>query len=499
MGLLIRGGQVLNSDQTALERADIFVEGDRIVAVGVKLSLPADVQELDATGHVVLPGLINAHTHAHNNLMKGSADNWTLEDLLSHGSAVNANRSPEEQYLSAAIGAVEMLKTGCTAACDLFMAIPAPTDEGVEAVARAYIDVGMRCMIAPAVADVVFYRVVPGLLDLLPTDLRRTIENMEAAPTQGLLRVTENAIRRWNDNGGGRIRVAIAPTTPGQNTDEFLCGCVRLAREYGVGVHTHVAESKVQAIYGLRRWGKTIVAHLAEIGMVTPKFVAAHAVWLTDDDIRQLADAGAMVVHNPAANLKLGSGIAPIREMLDRGLTVGLGTDGSMSSDNQNLFESMRFAATVSKVRFPYHQERWIGARDVWKMATSGSAAVLGMSDDIGAVASGRKADLVLLRADSVFLRPMSNAVNTLVYAETGADVTTVLVGGQIVLQNGRVLTVDEERLRYRAQEAADQLRLQNSAAWAWAEQLTPYLTAACRAATTTPYPINRYAGPIVE
>ena len=497
MTLLIHGGQVLDRTQTALELADILIEGDRIVAVGPDLTAPDGTQKLDAAGRIVLPGLINAHTHAHNNLMKGSADNWTLEDLLNHGAALNANRTPEDQYVSAAIGAVEMLKTGCTAACDLFMAVPTPTDEGIEAVARAYIDVGLRCMIAPAVADMVFYRAIPELFDFLPPEIRRTIEGMEAAPTAGLLRITENAIRRWNGSANGRIKVAIAPTTPGQNTDEYLTGCVRLAREYGVGVHTHLSESKVQAISSLRRWGKTLVGHLAEIGMVGPKFVGAHAVWLTEEDIRQLADAEAAVVHNPAANLKLGSGIAPIREMLDYGLTVGLGCDGSMSSDNQNLFEAMRFAAMVGKIRFPHQQDRWIGARDVWKMVTSGSARVLGMADDIGALAPGRKADLALLRADSVFLRPLSDAVNTLIYAETGADVDTVLVDGKIVLQHGRTITIDEERLRARAQEAADRLRTQNAAAWAWAEELTPYIGTACRKAVATPYPINRYAVPI--
>jgi guanine deaminase len=482
----------------ALEPADILIEDDRIGAVGPQLAAPDGAQELDATGHIVLPGLVNAHTHGHNNLLKGLGDNWTLEDLLNHGGALNANRTPEDHYLSTAIGAIELLKTGCTAAYDLTMAAPTPTDEGIEAVVRAYTDVGMRAVVAPSVADVVFYRIVPNLLDLLPPDLRRTVESMEASPTEGLLRLTENAIRRWDGAAGGRIRVGVSPTTPGQNTDEFLNGCLRLVREYGVSLHTHVAESKVQVIYGLRRWGKTLVAQLADMGMLGPGFFAAHAVWLTDDDIRQLADAGAGVAHNPAANLKLGSGIAPIREMLDHGLSVGLGTDGSMSSDNQNLFEAMRLAAMVGKVRFPHRQDRWIGARDAWKMVTSGSARVLGMPDDIGAVIPGRKADLALLRADSAFLRPMNHAINSLVYAEVGTDVTTVLVDGQVVVERGRVITVDEERLRAHAQEAADRVRTQNATIWALAEQLTPYIAEASRTAVAEPYPINRYAASIV-
>jgi guanine deaminase len=372
--------------------------------------------------------------------------------------------------------------------------VPAPTDAGVEAIVQAYTDVGMRAVIAPAVADMVFYHTVPDLLDLLPADLRQTVEGLEAAPTAGLLSLTEQALRRWHGTASGRIHVAVAPTIPGQCSDTFLAGCVRLAREYDVGLHTHLAESKVQVINSQRRWGTTLVAHLAEIGALGPQFVGAHAVWLTPDDIRQLADAGAAVVHNPASNLKLGNGIAPVQEMLEHGLTVGLGTDGSMCSDNQNMFESMRFAALVGKVRFPHTPARWVGAQAVWDLVTRGGARILGLLDDVGAIAAGRKADLVLLRADSVFLRPLNQAVNALVYAETGADVDTVLVDGRVVVEHGQVCTVDEARLRLRAQTAADRLRGQNQAAWTLAERLAPYVATACRAAVQTPYAVNRYA-----
>lgn len=497
MAMLIRGGQVLTGAGNGLAPADVLVDGDRIRAVGPRLSAPGDARVLDATGRLVLPGLVNAHTHAHNTLLKGLADRWTLEDLLTHGAALNANRTLEEQYLAAALNAVEMLKTGCTAAYDLFMAVPAPTDEGVEAVVRAYADVGLRAVLAPAVADMVFFRTVPGLLDLLPADLRATVEDVQAAPTDGLLRLTEAGVRRWHGAAGGRIRMHVAPTIPGQCTDDFLAGCARLAREHGVGVHTHLAETKVQVVHAAERWGKTIVARLAELGLLAPPFVGAHGIWLTDDDIRRLADAGATVTHNPASNLRTGAGLAPVREMLERGLNVALGSDGSMASDNQNMFESMRFAALAGTVRFPYEQARWLDGPTVWAMATTGGARALGLGDEIGAIAPGRKADLVLLRADSTFLSPLNHAVNALVYAETGADVETVLVDGRVVLEQGRVLGVDEARLRTQAQEAASRLRTVNAAAWALAARLQPHVGAACRTAAQAPYPVDRYAGPV--
>ena len=207
------------------------------------------------------------------------------------------------------------------------------------------------------------------------------------------------------------------------------------------------------------------------MGLLGPHFIGAHSVWLTDEDIRRLADTGSLIAHNPS-NLKLGSGISPVREMLDRGITVGLGTDGSMSSDNRDTsFEAMRLAALVSKVRMPHHPDRWVSAVDVWKMVTSGSAKVLGMVSDIGSIAPGRKADLILLQADSVFLRPLNHVVNALVYAETGADVTTVLVDGRVILEGGRLLTLDESRLRNKAQEAAERVRHRTGRSGPWQKE----------------------------
>jgi len=497
VALLVRGGEVLGGSPPALKRADVLVEGDRIAAVGPALAAPPGAQLVDATGRIVVPGLANSHTHAASHLARGRAGNWTLEDLLTHAAANYGFRTPEDEYISASIGAIEMLKTGCTSAYDLYMAVPAITDEAFEAVARAYEDVGVRVVLAPAVADIVFYQTVPGLLELLPADLRRVVEAMEPAPTKGLLDLTDRVIRRWHGAAGGRVRVAVSPTIPNQATDEFLAGCALLARTHGVGIHTHLAESKVQTVESQRRHGSTIVARLAKHGLLGPGFVGAHAIWLTDDDIRMLADAGAAVAHNPGSNLRLGCGIAPVREMLDRGVTVGLGTDGSSCADNQNLFEALRIASVVSTIRFPHETTRWLDAGTVWNLATTGGAHILGQADDLGAIAPGRKADLVLLRADSVFLRPLADPLNALVYAETGAAIDVVLVDGRVVVERGRVTTVDEDRIYARAQEAAERQRAQSAQAWALAGQLAPHVAAACRAAVAAPFAVNRFAAPL--
>ena len=210
MALVIRGGQVLAGSPPALSRADVLIDGDRISAVGPSLAVPAGASMIDAAGRIVVPGMVNAHTHAGSHLARGRAGNWTLEDLLNHTAANYSFRGPEDDYLSAAVGAIEMLKTGCTSAYDLFMSLPAVTEETFEAVVRAYTDVGVRAVLAPAVADVVFYQTVPGLIELLPPDLRRTVEEIQPAPTKGLLELTDQLIRHWH----GRAEGASASPSP---------------------------------------------------------------------------------------------------------------------------------------------------------------------------------------------------------------------------------------------------------------------------------------------
>jgi 5-methylthioadenosine/S-adenosylhomocysteine deaminase len=497
VALIIRGGQVFRRAPGGLEQADILIEGNRIKAIEPRLELPPDAEVIDAGRCIVIPGLVNAHTHAHNTLLRNLARNWTLEDLLNHGQALYSNRSPEEQYLSAVKSALEMVRTGCTAAYDLFTELLMPTDEGVEAVVRAYADVGLRAVVAPSFADLSFYHVMPGLRELLPRDLRRITDGMSTTPAEALLDLTERAIRRWNGSADGRIQVAVSPTVPVHCTDALLAGSARLQREYGVGLHTHTSETKIEAVQAQQRWGKPLMSHLADIGLLGPRFVGAHSVWLTDEEIHRLVDAGGMVAHNPVSNLKLGCGIAPIREMLERRVTVGLGTDGAMSSDNLNMFEAMRFAGVVGTVRFPHRTHHWVDASTVFHMATEGSARLLGLKDEIGRLEPGRKADVVLLRTTPGFLGPLNDPVNALVYSETGADVELVIIDGRIVVRRGRVLTVDEDALYDRIQSAAESARGRNPDAWALADRLAPYLSRACQDVVSAEFPINRYAVPI--
>ncbi len=477
--LLIAGGLVLNlaTDGAPAQPYDILIE-DELIAALLPPGSEADAQIVDAAGRLIMPGLVNAHTHSHGGLAKGSGDRWSLELLLNAAPWLGGDRSDEDRYLSAAIGAVEMLRKGCTACYDLTIQLPYLTVAGLRAVGQAYMDVGLRAVVAPMVADCTFWQAIPGLADALPDELRGIVAAMQMAPAEVILREMGEAARTW-PFPTDRVRLGVAPTIPLHCSDGFMCGCQALSREFGLPLQTHLAESRYQRLAAHRRWGEGLVAHLDRLGLLSPQFSAAHGVWLDDAEIERIAYAGGAVAHNPGSNLRLGSGIADIRPMLDHGMVVGVGTDGSASSDHQNMFEATRLAAVVSRVlgRAPTD---WVSATEALRAATQGSAAVLGWGEAIGRIAPGRKADLVFLDLDHPNLVPLNHAVNQLVHSEDGGAVRDVMVGGRWALRDGTVLGVDWPSMARRARAAADRLRTATAPARTLAERLEPHVTRFC-------------------
>jgi 5-methylthioadenosine/S-adenosylhomocysteine deaminase len=491
---VIRNGRVLDIERHCAPAADILIDGDTITQIGpAGLAAPADAVLVDATDRLIHPGLVNAHTHGHGNLSKGMGDRWTLELLLAAAPWISGNRTLEDKYLSTFIGALEMLMKGCTACYDLTVEFPQPTPEGLEACAKGYSDAGMRAVVAPMVANMSFYEAIPGLLDVLPAALRADVERLRLAPFEASLDAMRRALRDWRFDRA-RIRPAVAPTIPHHCSDEFMRGCARLAREFGVGLHSHIQESKVQLIVGLTTYGKTPAAHLQDLGLLGPDFVAAHGVWLDDEDIQRLADHGASIAHNPGSNMLLGNGIPAIKSMLDRRLNVGIGTDGAACSDNQNMYEAMRVASYASRVQGPDTQ-RWLTTHDILHAATAGSARALGFGDTIGKIAAGYKADLVFIDLNHVNWIPCNDPTNQLVHTEDANAVHSVMVGGRMMVENRRPVGVDLAVLASKAEAARERLARANAANKALFQRLEGLVNAFCPGLAKTPYHIDRFAG----
>jgi 5-methylthioadenosine/S-adenosylhomocysteine deaminase len=489
---IIRGGRVLDIRAHRAEPADILVTGDTITEIGAPgLAAPAGATALDARGTLLHPGLINAHTHAHGNLAKGMGDLWTLELLLTAGPWISGGRTQAERLLSAKIGAVEMVLKGCTSAYDLPLEWPAPSLEGLEAVGRGYADVGMRAVLAPMVADRTFFEAIPGLMDALPADLQQGVEALRPAPWETSIAGMRAALRGWTLDRD-QVRLAVAPTIPHHCSDAFIRACADLAKEHGVGVHSHVAESKVQAIVGLQRYGKTLTAHLDALGALGPHFTVAHGVWLDEDDMKRLGDHGASVAHNPGSNMRLGNGFADMHTMLARRVNVGIGTDGANCSDNLNVFESMRLASLVSKGRTP-DVERWVTTEQVALAATEGSARAMGFEGRLGRLAPGYKADIVFLDLGHPNWIPLNDPTNQLVHTEDGSAVLHVMIGGRMVVEHRRITTVDLAALRRDAEAARARLAGVNAPMKALVERLSPVVSAFCPGLAHMPYHIDRY------
>lgn len=456
--ICIRGGRVLDIAKQDAPYRDILIENGAIVEMMLPEAAEGiDARIIDASDCLLMPGMVNAHTHGHGSLGRGMGDRWSLDLLLNAGPWISGMRTLEHKYLAAALNAAEMIMKGCTAAYDLYFEFPTPTPEGMDAVARAYRDVGVRTVIAPMLADLSMYEAIPGLWDSLPEPWQKEASKFRLAPFEESAKACQTVLETWR-HPLDEVKPALAPTIPLHCSDAFLVRCRDLAREHHIGLHTHLAESKTQAVSAIERYGKSLTAHLDDLGLLGDNFTAAHGIWLDDDDIARLADRGCSVAHNPGSNLRLGSGIAPVRKLLDAGVRVGIGSDGSNSSDNQNMFEAVRLAANVSRI-VDFDVNRWISASEALGMATVQGAGLVDFPVELGCLAPGARADIVFLDMNNINLIPFNNPVNLLVHSEDSTSVKTVMVNGRIVLENRRFTSFDYDGLRRKVEEAVAWLR----------------------------------------
>ena len=492
---VIRNGRLVDGRQFNGARFDILIEKDTIVEVVPPDSqAPENSTVIDAAGTLILPGLINAHTHGDVSLAKGLGDRWSLELLLNASPLTSQDFLLQDKSLAARLAAVEMVLYGCTACYDLFSDFPTPSLESLEAVGKAYTEVGMRVVIAPLMADRTFWQAVPGMIDALPRNLKQKIEKIVTQPGDIAINAMRDAIVNW-PYAQDPVYLGLAPTIPYHCDAAFFRSCRELADEFGVRIHSHIAESKLQAIAGQQLFGCSLTEYLDKLGIISSDFTAAHCVWLDTADIQRLADRGACVAHNPTSNLRLGTGVAKTREMLNAGICIGIGTDASTCSDALNMFEAMRMAAYVSRIHQP-DPEYWLSAEDVLLMATEGSARALGLEKQVGQISPGFKADLVFLDDTAIQYTPLNNPVRQIIFQENGSGVRDVMVGGKFVVRNRHPTGLNYECLRAEVAEAMDRLQAKMDAKKPMVANLEPLVSKFCVGLSSTQLPINRYIGP---
>ncbi|WP_245749214.1 amidohydrolase family protein [Jannaschia pohangensis] len=450
--MLFEGGRVL-VDNDRFEAVSILVRDGLVAALLPQGDGPDDAERVDVADRLIVPGLVNGHTHSHGALGRGGvSDDFTLEAFLSGAAWLNTQRSVDDLRLAAELSAVELIRKGCTACFDLFVELPGPTVAGTHAVARAYHNAGMRAVVAPMIADKTLYQALPGLLDAFKPPLRDAVAALSLPAWRDIMAVCEEAFGSW-PVPRDRVRPGLGPTIPLHCSDDFLRACGALSATDGLPLQTHLAETRMQQVMAARKYGTTLTGHLDRLGVLSGRFSGAHGVWLSGAEGDLLAQHGAGISHNPLSNLRLGSGIAPVRRLADAGVRLGVGTDASNTSDGQNMFEAMRLAATLSRAQTADPAD-WVTVTEAFRMATEGSAALLGL-DRVGRIAPGWAADLLFLDAGYCHYTPLRNPLDQIVLAETGAALREVMIAGRLVLAGDRILTLDEAELSRRARDAA--------------------------------------------
>lgn len=450
MSLLIQDCAILDATVPSgvREHMTLLVEDTRIVHVEQSpLAVPPGARVIDGRGLLAMPGLVNAHTHSPENLLRASTEAMPLEPWLVALYGMGAGLSERDVYLNVMLGVIEMLSSGVTSVVDHLWCPGPMTLAYMDTVAGAYAESGMRAAIAPICSDQAYEQ---HLAEQLGMSLREAafIQRIDhTPPVSTMMDLFEAWIKRWHGTQMGRLQCFVGPGGVQWVSAELLHAATDLVRRYGTGLHMHLLETPVQDIATRQRFGMSAVQWLAEEGLLGPNVSLPHSVWIYDDaDLQALAHSGACVVHNPAANLKLGSGLAPIRRMHSLGIPVALGCDGSASSDNQVVFEAMRLTALVHTLsdRDP---EEWLSAQAVVDMATLGGAAVLLLPGELGALQSGYLADITLLDRRSPHLLPLNNAYRHLAFCEIGRSVHTVIVNGEVVVEAGRIVAFDAESI----------------------------------------------------
>lgn len=449
----------MNHSKEIIKEGYILIKNDRIEGVnaGPYTGDRSDLETIDASDQIIIPGLINAHTHSYANLVKGTTENIPLELWMLFIMAEGKNMDKEDYAINASLGSIEMLKSGTTTFLDHL----AQDVEGMTAVASEYKKIGIRSILTPMFGDRPYAESLPEVLK----DSNLGAEphgpsSKSSTDWKQLIAMVEEVIENVFEPEKG-IGIAIGPSGPQRCSDELLIASMELAQKYKLPWHTHLLETKAQEVTAQRLYGSSMVQHLHHLGILNDSVSFAHGVWISEKDIELIVDSESTIVHNPASNLLLGSGIMELIPLKEAGVNIAIGTDGSNCSGYQSMFESMKLAATLSNVYTPDYK-KWVKAVDVLEMATIGSAKAVGMSHLIGSLERGKKADLVLLNKKASNFVPLNDLIWQIVYGRADSAINSVYVNGERVVSEGEITKIDEDIVYEAALESGARLLKKN-------------------------------------
>jgi 5-methylthioadenosine/S-adenosylhomocysteine deaminase len=424
--ILITGCIVLPmNDNSFIKNGAIAIKDGNMVFVGKSssaASITADLK-IDAKGKVALPGLINCHTHVPMTLFRGVAEDQPLNEWLKNIIwPLEAKLSSEDIYHGSVLGCLEMIRSGTTCFGDMYF--------HEDMIAEAVKESGLRGVLAEGI-----------------------IEEGNKALGEKMLKQSIGFAESFHGYADDRVNVMLGPHASYSCSSELLIRVSEEASRLGVGVHLHVAESRAMFSELEKKYGCSEVEFLNRIGFLKKNVVAAHCIDLASKDRRILAKRGVNVVYCPMSNMKLGLGTAHVKDLLDLGVCVGLGTDGPASNNSLDMLENMKFGALLQKA--VYHDPAVLPAYETLRMATIEGAKILGLVEQVGSLEVGKKADVILVDLSKPHLKPLHDVYANLVYSARGSDVDTVIVDGKILMENRQVKTLDEQTVMKKAEKAA--------------------------------------------
>ena len=429
MKILIKNIDIITSDRNRnyIKNGNIGISGGKIEFVEEYTnSSPCNYtpdRVIDGKNRLVMPGLVNSHTHCGMTLLRNIADDLPLQEwLFNHIFPVEDRMSPEDIYWGAMLGIIEMIKSGTTAFADMYI--------NMDEVARAVTETGIRANLSKS-----------------PIKLDRGNNGCKIDERQSCFEYYRN----WNGKADGRIKVYVEVHSAYMFDKNTLKESAQLAKQCGTGIHIHLLETLKEREESINRYGMDSIEICEKCGLFDVPVIAAHCVHINDNDIRILKEKGVNVVHNPTSNLKLGSGIAPVPRMIDEGINTALGTDGAASNNNLNMFEEINLAALIHKG--VHTDARLINADTAIRMATVNGAKTIGMEGETGEVKKGMKADLILLDTDKPHFYPINNPASSVVYSAQAADVDTVIIDGEVIMEKRQFAAIDEELVKYKVNE----------------------------------------------
>jgi len=433
--ILVSNGTVLTMDSkdTQLRNGVVAIEKDKIIAVGHmdEFSTWKASRIIDARGGIIMPGLVNAHTHASMTCFRGLADDLSLMTWLNeHIFPAESKLDYNKVYYGALLACAEMILSGTTCFCDMYLF--------EDAVACAAKEAKIRAVVGEVLYD---------------------FPSPNYGPIEKGFAYTENLIKKWKDDP--LITIAVEPHTPYLCAPDLLKRASSLSEDYNLPIVIHVSETEIEVSNSQDQHGLTPIGFLADLQILSPNLLACHCVVLTDEDIALLKRYDVKVAHMPESNMKLASGISPVPKLLKEGVCVGLGTDGSASNNNLDLFLEMDTAAKLHKVNT--FDPTVMDANTVLKMCTIEGARALGLGDLTGSLEPGKKADLIIIDTHKPHLTPMYNPVSHLVYAVRGSDVTTSIINGEVVMEDRKLMTIDIEKVMKDVNTIAEEIKSESS------------------------------------